>query len=347
VIDLFSDSATQPTQPMREAMAYAEVGDEQRGLDPTVNRLLSMICSMLGKEAALFLPSGTMCNAIAIKVLTNPSESILVDRLSHILRLEAGGAAMWSGVVFDQLPTTDGTFTADDVLKALPAPSVYSPPPTVLCVEQTHNIGGGTVWTLAEIASVCQAAHRAGLRTHMDGARLFNAVVASGVPASQWCEHFDSVWIDFSKSLAAPFGAVLAGNKQFIEKARRYKQAFGGSMRQAGIMAAGCIYALENNIERLAIDHENAKFLANELGKIPGLKVLTPEPHSNMIFLDTSGCGMNAESFLKNLQQLGVTMCRMDDRVRAVTRLGISKEDCARAIEVVQQVVASGAARAR
>jgi threonine aldolase len=343
VIDLFSDSATKPTQAMRQTMAAAECGDEQRGLDPTINRLLSMSCALLGKEAALFLPTGTMCNAVAMKVHTKPGDCVLVDRLSHILRLEAGGTAMWSGVVFDQLPTEDGTFTAADVVAAIPEPSINSPKPMVLSVEQPHNLGGGTVWQLEQIASVCKVAHQAGLRTHMDGARLFNAVVATGVPATKYSEHFDSVWIDFSKSLAAPFGAVLAGDKKFIDKARRYKQAFGGAMRQAGIMAAACIYALENNIERLAEDHENTQYLATELGKIKGLKVLTPKPHTNMVYFDPRGTGMSADTFLKVLEKQGVIMSRLDEhRVRAVPHLGISREDCQCAVAVVQQVVASG-----
>ncbi|HEY9791341.1 MAG TPA: threonine aldolase family protein [Candidatus Obscuribacterales bacterium] len=344
MIDLFSDSASQPTSAMRHAMALAEVGDEQRGTDPTVLHLLEMVCDLLGKEAALFLPSGTMCNAIAVKVHTQPGDVLLVDQQSHVLRSEAGGAAMWSGVVIDQVASASGIFTRADLLERLPASSVYAPPPRLLSIEQTHNFGGGTVWPLAQITDVCAAAHEHGLFTHLDGARLLNAVVATGVSAKTWCAHFDSVFIDFSKSLGAPFGAVLAGNQQFIQKARRYKQAFGGAMRQAGIMAAACIYALENNIERLAQDHENAVSMAAELQKIAGLRVLTPRPDTNMVFFDTSEAGMTAWQFLEEIKTKGVIMSEIQNHVRLVTHLGISKQDCQTAISVVQQVMAAKAA---
>jgi threonine aldolase len=344
VIDLFSDSASQPTAAMRHAMALAEVGDEQRGTDPTVLHLLEMVCDLLGKEAALFLPTGTMCNAIAVKVHTQPGDVLLVDKQSHVLRSEAGGAAMWSSVVIDQVPSVNGIFTRADLLERLPVSSVYAPPPRLLSVEQTHNFGGGTVWPLSQITDVCAAAHERGLATHLDGARLLNAVVATGIKASTWCTHFDSAFIDFSKSLGAPFGAVLVGNQEFIRKARRYKQAFGGAMRQAGIMAAACIYALENNIERLAQDHENAAFLAAELQNIPRLKILTPRPDTNMVFFDTSDAGMTAWQFLDEIKAKGVIMSEIENRVRLVTHLGINRQDCQTAIAVVQQVMAARAA---
>jgi threonine aldolase len=254
---------------------------------------------------------------------------------------------MWSGVIVDQIESTAGIFSPDQLAACLPERSVYAPAPAVVCVEQTHNFGGGTVWSLDDVRAVCEFAHKKGLSTHLDGARLFNAVVATTVPAKEWCRHFDSVFIDFSKSLGAPFGAVLAGNQDFIDEARRYKHAFGGAMRQAGIMAAACIFALENNIERLKDDHENARFLADQLDKISGLHILTPQPHSNMVFFDTTNAGISARDFVDNLSRNGVIMSTIEHRVRAVTHLGISREDCLKAAEVVQQVVSREAASAR
>ena len=222
MINLASDTQTKPTPAMREAIMRAEVGDEQAGLDPTVNALVRRTADLLGKEAALFLPTGTMCNLVAVKTHTQPGETILVDHLAHILRMETGGAALVSGVIVETLPSAWGQFSADAVRAALWPASNYSPPASLLCVEQTHNFGGGSVWRLAEMTAVSEAAREAGLRVHMDGARLLNAVVASGVPAAEFAALCDSVWIDFTKGLGAPMGAVLAGSEAFISRARRY-----------------------------------------------------------------------------------------------------------------------------
>lgn len=338
MIDLSSDTATKPTAAMREAIASAVVGDEQRGEDPTVNRLRAMVAEKLGKEDALFLPSGTMCNAIAVKTHTQPGDTILVDRQSHILRSESGGSALLSGVVIDQLPSTRGMFTPEDVQAALPAASVYIPPPRLLCVEQTHNFGGGAIWQLEQLHAVCEMARSHGLRVHMDGARLFNAVVATGIPAHAYAQQCDSVWIDFTKGLGAPVGAVLAGSADFIERARRYKHVFGGAMRQAGIIAAGCIYALEHHVARLAEDHTHAQVLAAGLNDIAGIVVEEPI-ETNMVFFDTTPAGISLDDFLAAIQQHGVRMSRIGSRIRAVAHLDISREDIAQAIAVVQAVV--------
>ena len=273
MIDLSSDTATKPSAGMREAIRTAEVGDEQKGEDPTVNRLLQMVAELMGKEAALFLPSGTMCNLVAIKTLTQPGETILVENLAHILRMESGGAALASGVIVDTIDSEHGQFSPQDVLRVVPAPLVYKPPATVLCVEQTHNFRGGTTWTVAELEAVGSVAHENGLALHMDGARLMNAVVACGEPARSFAAPCDSVWLDFTKGLGAPMGAVMAGSHEFIERARRYKHLFGGAMRQAGMIAAGCIYALQHNVERLQEDHDHAQLLADGLNGIAGVRV--------------------------------------------------------------------------
>jgi threonine aldolase len=327
---------------MRAAIAEAEVGDEQRGEDPTVNRLQEMVAELLGKEAALFLPSGTMCNAIAVKVHTQPGNAILVDRLGHILRSETGGAAMLSGVVIDQLPSERGRFSAADVVAAIAPKSVYAPTPTLLCVEQTHNFGGGTVWPLAQLHAVCETARARGLRVHMDGARLMNAVVATGMPAHEHARLCDSVWIDFSKGLGGPMGAVLAGSADFIKRARRFKHMLGGALRQAGIVAAAGIYALEHHVARLQEDHDHAWLLAEGLASVPGVMVEQPV-ETNMVFFDTSEAGISHADFLARLHEQGVRMGTIGARIRAVTHLDVTRQDVEQALNVARSVLLAAA----
>jgi len=263
---LVSDTETKPTPAMRQAIANAEVGDEQKGEDPSVNRLQQRVAELLGKEAALWFPGGTMCNFVAIKVHTRPADAIIADYMAHIIRAESAGVALSSGVLVEPIVTERGIFTPEDVDRALArlrtTPSPYGPPPRLVCVEQTHNFGGGAVWSLAELTAVGAHARKCGLASHMDGARLLNACASAGVTPAAFCSEIDSVWIDFTKGLGAPIGAVLAGSKAFIAEARRYKHIFGGAMRQAGIAAAGCLYALDHHVTRLAEDHEHARIMA-------------------------------------------------------------------------------------
>ncbi len=340
MINLYSDTQTQPTKEMRRAMADAPVGDEQRRLDPTVVKLQEMVADLLGKEAALFLPSGTMCNLIAVKTHTQPGDAVVLDRFGHIMRHETGAAGMVSGVILELIDGDRGRFTAAQVEEVTPLPSVYSPPPTLLCVEQTHNWGGGSVWPLGQLREVCAVAKKHGMATHMDGARLMNAVVASGVSAREFAATVDSVWIDFSKGLGCPVGAALAGSKEFIERALRYKHAFGGAMRQAGIIAAAAVYALEHHVERLAEDHANAKLLARGLSQVRGLRLSTPEPETNIVYFDVSETGMSSYDFTCKLESRGVSMVDIGTRVRAVTHLDVSRADVERAVEIVRDVVA-------
>jgi threonine aldolase len=329
---------------MREVMMRAEVGDEQAGTDPTVNLLLEKTADLLGKEAALFLPTGTMCNLVAVKTHTQPGQTILLDRLAHIMRMESGGAALASGVVLETLPSEHGQFLAQAVRDALfLPPSNYTPPPTLLCVEQTHNFGGGSVWALEDLTAVCDVAREHGMAVHMDGARLLNAVVASGISAADYSAVCDSVWIDFTKGLGAPMGAVLAGSRDFIEAARRYKHAFGGAMRQAGIAAAGCIYALDHHIERLQEDHENMQALADGLRAIRGIKV--PERvDTNILFFSISSADMRAAGFEAVMRERGVLLSRLGSRLRAVTHLDVSSEEVERAIGAARLVMHGRAA---
>ncbi|MBI4563450.1 MAG: aminotransferase class I/II-fold pyridoxal phosphate-dependent enzyme [Planctomycetes bacterium] len=339
MINLYSDTQTQPSPAMRRAMAEAPVGDEQRRMDPTVLRLQEMAAELLGKESALFLPSGTMCNLIAVKAHTKPGDAVLIDRWAHIVRHESGAHGMVSGVFFELLDGDRGRFKADQAERVIPAQSsVYDSPPTLVCVEQTHNFGGGSVWPIDRIREVCAVAGKHRLATHLDGARLLNAVVASGVSAGEYAKSFDSAWIDLTKGLGCPVGAVLAGSRAFIETALRYKQALGGAMRQAGIIAAAGIYALRHNVGRLADDHENAQILARGLSRIDGIDLKYGEPETNIVYFDVSRTGMAADEFTRLLEARGVSMSEIGGAVRAVTHLDVSRADVEKAIEIVAKV---------
>ena len=338
MIDLASDTATRPTAAMRAAIAEAEVGDEQRREDPTVNDLEGRVAELLGQEAALFAVTGTMCNRLAVAALTQPGDAVLVERSSHLLRYETGGPAVMSGVILDQIAGERGTFTADEVVAALVPGSLHNPPTTVVSLEQTHNFAGGTVWPLDRYQAVAAAAHEHGVAVHVDGARLMNAVVASGVPAETWGSVVDSIWIDFTKGLGAPIGAVLAGSRDLVERARRFKHMFGGAMRQAGIAAAGCRYALDHHVDRLADDHANAALLAKGLAEA-GVALEAPE--TNMVYFDPRPAGLDAAEFCAAIDAQGVRMGVVGDRVRAVTHLDVVAADVATAVEVAQQVLGS------
>jgi len=346
MILLASDTETKPSTDMRQAMVSAEVGDEQKGQDPTVNNLLDRVCDLLGKEASIFLPTGTMCNLVSIKAHTHPGEVVLADQMSHILRAESGGSPLASGIQVEAIPCERGIFTAKDLeeaycrVQAVPYP--YGPRPRVVCLEQTHNLGGGTIWQLEELSEVWSKAKDLGLLVHMDGARLLNAVVASGTSAKEMSAFSDSVWIDFSKGLGAPMGAVLAGSRDFIERARLFKHMFGGAMRQAGIVAAACLYALDHNMERLAQDHDNAKLLAQGLSNIQGVRLLTPEPESNMVFFEVPGFQKGTQAFLDELKKRGVAMSALRRGIRAVTHLDVSKDDILKAVEIIREILATG-----
>lgn len=315
---------------MRKAIFAAEVGDEQRGEDPSVNRLTAAVAERLGKEAALFLPSGTMCNAVAIKTHTRPGEAVLADSQAHIIRFETGGAAVISGVIIDQLPSQRGMFDPEDVVAASSKNSHYDPIPTLLSVEQTHNLGGGAVWPYERLKAVTDTARQHGLKVHLDGARLFNAAVASGRPAADFAALCDSVWVDFTKGLGAPLGAVLTGSQEFIDRARRFKHLLGGALRQAGMMAAGCLYALEHHVERLAEDHAMAARLAEGLRQL-GLEVEPVE--TNLVFFRAF------PGFLEAIAEAGVRMGGVGQRLRAATHLDVTPEQIERALAVVARVV--------
>ena len=340
MIDLYSDTMTKPTPAMRKCMAEAEVGDEQKGEDPTVNRLQDMVAELLGKEAAVYLPSGTMCNEISFAVWARTGDEMMLHRDSHPAHFEGGGPAYLARLMLYPLDGPRGMFTAEQVEEAIRPDSPHFPRSRIVEIENTHNMGGGSVWPLPQLQAVCATAHRHGLITHLDGARLLNAVVASGVPASTYAAPFDAAWIDLSKGLGCPVGAVLAGSREFIKDARRLKHLFGGAMRQAGIIAAAGVYALQHHVARLAEDHAHAKMLAEALAELPTMRLNPAEVETNIIFMDVSATGRPAQVIGEQLEQHGVRVSVMGrTRLRAVTHLDVSRQDIERAIAVFQKVL--------
>ncbi len=340
-IDLYSDIKTRPTPAMRRAIAEAPVGDEQMGEDPSVNRLCAMVAELLGKETAVFLPSGTMCNEIAILLHCRPGDEIIADRTSHILNFEAGGPAALAGAQVRPLDGARGVFTAGQAEDAVREESRYAPTSRLIAVEQTANLGGGTVWPLATIGAVADVARRHGLALHMDGARLMNAVVASGVPAADYAAPFDTVWLDLSKGLGCPVGAVLAGTSELITSAWRWKQRIGGAMRQAGVLAAAGVYALEHHVERLAEDHANARLFADRIAGAPGIAVEPETVETNIVFFDVADTGLSAAEFAGRLATRGVRIGPMGPSVmRALTHLDVTRDEVEEAADAVRTVAA-------
>jgi threonine aldolase len=338
-VNLYSDTQTKPSAAMKEAMLRAEVGDEQHGDDPTVHALCDRMAALLGKEAAMFLPSGTMCNQIAILTHCRPGDEVIAHESAHIVTNEGGGPGALTGVSVLGLRGARGQFDVPAVQAALREKRRNSPPQTLLEVEQTANAGGGSVWPLDRLNAVLDAAHAFGMRTHMDGARLMNAVVAAGVSARDMAAGCDSVWLDFPKGLGAPLGAVLCGSAGFIDEAWRWKQRLGGSLRQAGICAAACLYALDHNVDRLAEDHANAKILARGLAQVPGLVVEDPE--TNLVFFDTRGTGRTADELAEQAQAAGILISTMGKyRARACTHLDVDSAGVELAVQVIKTVAA-------
>ena len=337
-VNLYSDTQTRPSAAMKRAMIEAEVGDEQHGDDPTVHALCDRMATLLGKEAAMFLPSGTMCNEVAILTHCRPGDEVVAHETAHIIAAEGGAPAALTGVSVLGLKGARGQFDADTLKAALREKRRNSPPQTLVEVEQTANLGGGTVWPLERLNAVFGAARANGMATHMDGARLMNAVVASGITAQEMTEGADSVWLDFTKGLGAPLGAVLCGSAAFIDEAWRWKQRVGGSLRQAGICAAACLYALDNNVDRLAEDHENARVLARGLAQIPG--IIVEEPETNLVFFDTASTGMTAGDLAAKIRLQGVQISTMGrHRARACTHLDVGRDGIETAVAIIRQTL--------
>ncbi|WGF87085.1 threonine aldolase family protein [Marinivivus vitaminiproducens] len=321
--NFYSDTQTKPSAAMRAAMAEAEVGDEQRGLDPTTNALNERVADLLGKEAAVFLPSGTLCNEIAIAVHCRPGEEIICHRSAHIIAAEGGGPAALSGVMLYPLDSDDGVLDPAQVEGAIRPESRYLPRSRLLSVEQTANLTGGTVWPVATLDAVAETAKSRGLATHMDGARLVNAAIASGEAPAVHARGYDSVWLDLSKGLGCPVGAVLAGSRAFIDEAWRFKQRWGGAMRQSGIIAAAGLYALDHNVERLTDDHDRARRIGRALAQLPGVAGIN-DIQSNLVFVDLTPEAPDAETLVAELLDEGIMIGAFGPRrLRIVTHLDV------------------------
>lgn len=336
LIDLVSDTATKPSLEMRRAMADAPVGDEQRGEDPTVNELQEYAAQLLGKEAGLFLPSASMANQIAIRTQTQPGDEVICHEAAHIRIYEGGGPALLSGCLLAPLIADRGVFTPEQVRETIRPDGHYFTKTRLVCVENTNNRMGGCVWKQEEIAAVGAVVREHNLLFHLDGARLMNAAVKLGIPAAEIAAPFDTVTLCLSKGLGAPVGAVLAGSQETINAARRWKHVFGGAMRQAGIIAAAGLYALQHNIDRLVEDHANAVRLAEGLATIPGIR-LDPPPETNIVFFDVAGTGLSPAEVSARLNAVGVRVSYINGtRLRFVTHLDISRDQIDEAIQRIR-----------
>jgi threonine aldolase len=340
LINLYSDTQTRPSTGMRRAIAAAEVADEQRKLDPTTNALQERVAELLGHEAGLFLPSGSMCNQIAVMLHITPGgDELLIDRTAHPINSEAGGPARLAGAMVRTLEGEGGMFTPAQLEAAIRPISRYQPRSRLVSVEQTTNHGGGHVWPLDQIQGVLEVARENGLRAHMDGARLLNAAVASGISASDYAGGFDSAWLDFTKGLGAPIGAVLVGSEELIAEAWRFKQMLGGAFRQSGIVAAGCLYALDHNVERLADDHALARRLAEALAEVPGIAIDPAEVETNIVIFTVD----DARRLVGDLGDSVEVQALDQHRVRAVTHMDVDADDIERAIAAIGEAVSAGA----
>lgn len=324
---------------MRRAMAEAEVGDDVYGEDPTVNRLEETAARVMGKEAALFVPSGTMGNQIAINVHTQPGHEVICDERSHIVLYEMGGPACNSGCVTRTISTADGILSWDEIAKRVRTPSDHYRGTGLISLENTHNVAGGRVYPQEVVNEICDRAHELGIKVHLDGARVFNAATYCGKPVSQVVEKLDSVMFCLSKGLGAPVGSMLVGSREFIREARLVRKRFGGGMRQAGVLAAAGLLAIENSPSGLAADHANARFLAESLAQMPGVMISPESVVTNILFFEIAETGMTCEDLSARLREKGVLANGVYGRMRMVTHFDVSREDCERAVEVMRQVL--------
>jgi threonine aldolase len=337
MIDLRSDTVTKPTEGMLEAMMGAQVGDDVMGEDPTINKLEERTAEILGKEAAIYMPTGTMSNQVAIRAHTQPGDELLLHELSHAHFYESGAPAALSGVSSGLLGGARGIFSAEDVRAVLRPVNVHYPPTRLICIENTHNRGGGAIWPMGKLAEVEAVAREAGLKMHLDGARIWNATAASGISEKEYAKYFDSVSVCFSKGLGAPVGSALAGTKEFIGRARHFRKQFGGGMRQAGIVAAGALYAIDNHRRRLTEDHAHAKRLAVAIADLDGLEIDPDTVETNIVIFKVTS--MSAAELTSKLGREGVLVSPRDaTKVRAVTHLDVSTEQIDQAISIFERV---------
>jgi threonine aldolase len=338
-IDLRSDTVTRPTPAMRKAMAEAEVGDDVFGEDPTVNLLQERAAEWVGKEAALFVPSGIMANQLAVRLLTQPGDEVIIEAQAHVFHYEAGAGGALSGIQFYPLPGARGVLEADQVADAIRTDENYLPPTRLICLENTHNRGGGTIYPLEKIKAIATIARGHGVAMHLDGARIFNASVASGIPAAEYAKPFDTVSFCLSKGLGAPVGSLICTTADRIPKLRRLRRMFGGGMRQAGILAAAGLYAMEHNIKRLTEDHAHAKKLAKALADLPGISIDPDHVQTNIVIFDISKTRYSPPQAVEALKKEDVLVVPFGKTLlRAVTHLDISSKDIEKAIAAFHKV---------
>lgn len=339
VVDLRSDTVTKPTPAMRRAMAEAEVGDDVYGEDPTINKLEQRAAEIFSREAAIFVPTGSMGNSIAIKIHTQPGQEIICEERGHIFNYEMGMLSFFSGCVPRTIFGENGILTWSEIKKKI-APGIYYRAQTgLVSLENTHNMAGGTVYPTAVAEEICDGAHGMGLRVHLDGARIFNASVALGKPVAEITKKFDSVMFCLSKGLGAPVGSLLVGSKKFIEQARVYRKALGGGMRQAGVLAAAGLIALEEGPKRLHEDHANAKLLAEGLAKLRGIKIDPKKVETNIIVFEISGTGMDSAAFTRKLMEKNVLASGISPtEIRIVTHMDVDRSACERALGAISEI---------
>lgn len=338
-IDLRSDTVTKPSKAMRQAIAEAEVGDDVFEDDPTVKKLEEMVAELLGKEKALFVASGTMANEVAIKSWTKPGDEVILEVDSHIYNYEVGAPSVLCGVQMHTLKGKRGALTVEQIFDHIRPQDIHIPPTTLICLENTHNRAGGTIYPIEEIKKIREATKPLGIKMHLDGARLWNATVATGVPLDQYARWFDSVSVCLSKGLGAPIGSLITGDSDFIQVARRNRKMFGGGMRQVGIIAAAGIYSIENNFNRLIEDHRNAKALAQGLSKIPKISVDLESVQTNIVVIDIKESGLEVGEVLEKLKERNVLAVPFGKtQIRCVTHLDVNRDDIYQALEVFKQI---------
>ena len=340
IIDLRSDTVTKPSREMREAMFTAEVGDDVYGEDPTVNRLQERVAEILGKEAALFVPSGVMSNQLAIKTQTQPGDEVVVESKSHIFNFETAGAAFLSNVQLCPVKGKNGILNADQIIQAIRSKVYYNPTTSLVCLENTHNKAGGTIIPLEEIRRINELTRDRKLSLHLDGARIWNASVATSIAPKEYAKYFDTVSVCFSKGLGAPVGSALTGTREIIESARKYRKIFGGGMRQAGILAAGALFALEHNIERLREDHDKAKWLAKELNNLQCVNLDLNSVQTNIIVFNINGRSESAEEIISKLKAKGVLISEMGiSTLRVITHLDVTMDQIKKASLAIKSIL--------
>ncbi len=338
-IDLRSDTVTRPSKRMRDAMANAEVGDDVFGEDPTVNKLQETVSTLLGKESALFVPSGCMSNQLALKAHTEMGDEVIMEQDAHMFNYETAAPSIMSAVQVKTIPGVRGVFRAEELPQHIRPAIYYMPRTRVICIENTHNRAGGAIFPIEEIKKISAFCKERGILFHLDGARLWNASVATGIPMNEWAQYFDSVSVCFSKGLGAPVGSAICGSREFVTRAHKWRKVFGGGMRQSGIIAAGALYAVQNNVERLKEDHEKAKYFSQELSKIKSFEIDLESVQTNIVLVDVQKTGKTPQEIILLLKEQGVLISvGTFTKFRALMHLDVTMEQVKFSAEKFKQI---------